>query len=188
MIRVCKISRMLSYDARVFHIPDQNFINKLNLQGSCPYSTAIVRRQILKILLAVEIEMLDTNGWADKGPEVVKSEALQRLQLQGWTACRRAIVATIRYLNVERLRHSRTDTEMMHRAWILTGYIRSAITREMSVAVEFIGRALQVLRWGHEIWRDASLEDKGVIFIDSFVQGVHALYIKTYSEVRSPPW
>lgn len=82
-------------------------------------------------------------------------------------------------------RHLKTD--MMNRAWILTGYMRSVITKEQTVAVEFIGRALQVLKWGHEMWRDASLEDKGVIFIDSFVQGVHALYIEAYSEVRTLP-
>ena len=127
--------------------------------------------------------MLDTNGWVDKGPEVVKAEAIQRQQSQGWTSCRRAIVATIRYCTINDSSR-RMKTHIVDRAWILTGFIRGTVTKEYNVAVEYIGRALQLLKWGHETWKDASLEDKGVIFIDTFIQGVHALYIDTYFKVR----
>ena len=57
------------------------------------------------------------------------------------------------------------------------------IKRRYDVGVEFIGRALEVLRWGLETWKDVPLQDRGAVFSESFIRGVHALYLDAYLPV-----
>ena len=60
------------------------------------------------------------------------------------------------------------------------------ITKKHSASLEFLGRALDMLRWGSETWKDAAQEDKGAIFVPTFIAGVHALYLEAYMDVSVP--
>lgn len=50
--------------------------------------------------------------------------------------------------------------------------------------VEFVGRALEILRWGNKTWEYVPQDDKGAIFSDSFMYGVHGLYLGVLMQVR----
>jgi hypothetical protein len=44
--------------------------------------------------------------------------------------------------------------------------------------IQHFKRVLDLLEWGRAIWKDVPKNDRGVIFEDSFVTGVRALYLK----------
>ncbi|KAH8086614.1 hypothetical protein BXZ70DRAFT_1011706 [Cristinia sonorae] len=109
----------------------------------------------------VTLEALQTGAWTEGGPELIKTEAIKRQRTQGWNSVRRAITTTIR-------------------SYIMRGFMEATVKNNHSAGVEFIGRALEILRWGCETWKDVAQDDKGAIFQESFVRGVHALYIEIY--------
>jgi len=109
----------------------------------------------------VMIEAQQVGAWKDNGPDQVKTEALQRLLTGGWDAVRPAITTTIRL-------------------WIVRGFMEQLIFNRNDVAVEFLGRALELLRWGLDMWKDIPQDLKGAVFCTSFIRGVHALYAATY--------
>lgn len=43
-----------------------------------------------------------------------------------------------------------------------------------------------MLRWGSETRKDAAQEDKGAIFVPTFIAGVHGLYLDAYMDVSVP--
>lgn len=69
------------------------------------------------------------------------------------------------------------------RLWIMRGFMEDTIRQRHDVALEFIGRAREVLQWGIQTWSDVPQEDKGAIFTASFLQGVHSLYLDSYMKV-----
>ncbi|THH28438.1 hypothetical protein EUX98_g5764 [Antrodiella citrinella] len=109
----------------------------------------------------VSIEAQQVGAWVDIGPKQVIVEAVKRQHTQGWNAVRPALSTTIRL-------------------WIMRGFMEQTIRQNHDVGVEFIGRALEVLRWGLNEWKDVPEEQKGAIFVNSFIRGVHSLYLETY--------
>ena len=69
------------------------------------------------------------------------------------------------------------------RLWIMRGFMEGTIRQRHDVALEFIGRAREVLQWGIQTWSDVPQDDKGAIFTASFLQGVHSLYLDSYMKV-----
>ena len=66
----------------------------------------------------------------------------------------------------------------------MRGFMHDTILNQSEFAVEFLSRALEVLRWGLQTWRDVPQEDKGAIFAPSFIQGVHSLYLQVFMKVK----
>lgn len=52
------------------------------------------------------------------------------------------------------------------------------VRKSYGVAVEFIGNAMNVLKWGAELWKDAGREERGPVFAPTYITGVHALYLE----------
>ncbi|KAH8104668.1 hypothetical protein BXZ70DRAFT_1005179 [Cristinia sonorae] len=109
----------------------------------------------------VKLEAMQWGALLDRSTEEIKADALKRQRLRGWDASRGAINITIR-------------------AIMMRGVLESILTNRSEVAVQYIERALELLRWGHETWKDAHELDKGMIFSDSFVRGMHTLYVEAY--------
>jgi hypothetical protein len=55
------------------------------------------------------------------------------------------------------------------------------------VEVEFLSRALEVLEWGRTAWKKVPVKDRGVIFEDTFIQGLRAMHLNALREVRLLP-
>ncbi|TFK49913.1 hypothetical protein OE88DRAFT_1736222 [Heliocybe sulcata] len=88
----------------------------------------------------------------------VIESAQKRLRLLGWDAVRPSLAKTIRL-------------------WIMRAFVEGVMHEDYSLAAEFIGRALDVLDWGHSAWLDVPEADKGVVFAPTFVRGVRSVYI-----------
>lgn len=69
------------------------------------------------------------------------------------------------------------------RCWIMRGFYEGALG-DASAAVEYLQRALDVLEWGSNKWKDVSQDDRGVIFELSFIRGVRKMYMEALWEVR----
>lgn len=54
----------------------------------------------------------------------------------------------------------------------------SELRQAPHVAVERLKETLELLHWGRQVWRDVSIDDKGVIFKDTFVRGVKSIYLE----------
>lgn len=62
----------------------------------------------------------------------------------------------------------------------MKGFMDFAMKDDCGSAVEYLGRALDVLRWGCETWKHAAQNDRGAIFCPSFISGTYALYLEAY--------
>ncbi|TCD68808.1 hypothetical protein EIP91_009675 [Steccherinum ochraceum] len=104
-------------------------------------------------------------AWTSGGAQTIIPELVKRQQLEGWLLARRAINTTSRILIVRGFRESRVGNH--------------------AGAVEFIGCVLEIIRWGNKTWADVPVEDRGIMFDDSFMHGVHALYLEVLLEAAS---
>ncbi|KAL1712720.1 hypothetical protein EV715DRAFT_259236 [Schizophyllum commune] len=115
----------------------------------------------------VESECRTVNAWTKTGPEEIMREVPARLASEGWKGVRPALSVTIR-------------------AWILRAHFDSGMQRRHDVAVEFTTRAVQLLAWGRETYKNVPKSERGAIFSDTFIIGVrrHLLeaLIGAYSE------
>ena len=50
-------------------------------------------------------------------------------------------------------------------------------------AVEFYDRAVELLEWGREAWKDVPKDLRGAIFEDTFLVGVKAMRLDAYADV-----
>ncbi|TCD61454.1 hypothetical protein EIP91_008411 [Steccherinum ochraceum] len=128
-------------DPRVFHISDPQWLNK--------YQDQVV----------TEARVFD--AWTTAGPELVKAEALERLEDEGWRSLKLALGFTVRH-------------------WIFWGYMESHLRHRNDVGVEFVGNALEMIRWGQEVWKDVPKHKMGATFAPTFKRGVHAMYLDLY--------
>lgn len=66
----------------------------------------------------------------------------------------------------------------------MQAHVEAGLQRKHELAVERYDKALAILKWGREHWKDVSKDDRGTIFEDSFVRGVRDLRLEVYMEVR----
>ncbi|EGN98797.1 hypothetical protein SERLA73DRAFT_160457 [Serpula lacrymans var. lacrymans S7.3] len=89
------------------------------------------------------------------------ADAQKRQRERGWDDIRSALSVTVC-------------------AWIMRAIIASGLTNAHQSAVEFLKRAIEVIETGRSVWKDASKEQRGTIFEDSFSRGVHTQYLEIY--------
>ncbi|KAF5378219.1 hypothetical protein D9757_009179 [Collybiopsis confluens] len=138
------LSNAILTDHRVFHLSDSSFVRKYNEQ--------------------VIGELLFFRAWSEGGPDVIKQEALKRLQEEGWSTTRPALATTIR-------------------AWIMQGFFQGGLYQNVVGQIEFLGRAVEVIKWGMVQFADVDKEDRGVIFEQTFLRGVQSLHLEAQLKV-----
>ncbi|KAK1230908.1 hypothetical protein PQX77_005986 [Marasmius sp. AFHP31] len=124
-----------------------------------------------KVNRQIRGETACTGAWTDAGPAALMQEANNRRVERGWDHVRQAVGTTIR-------------------CWILFGHLQSALNQNPATELEFLGRALEVMRWGRRKWSGISTEKRGVIFLDSFMHGVQNLHMEALMKARRSffPW
>ncbi|TCD68807.1 hypothetical protein EIP91_009674 [Steccherinum ochraceum] len=117
----------------------------------------------------VQFEVNMTKAWAEGGTDIIIPELVRRQQLEGWDSARPAIGTTVRI-------------------YIMQGFMESHIHQRHAGGVEYVGRALEIIRWGNRTWANVPAADRGAVFGDSFMHGVHAVYLDVLFEaaVNSP--
>ncbi|KAF7798630.1 hypothetical protein EIP86_009852 [Pleurotus ostreatoroseus] len=106
-------------------------------------------------------ESMQTGAWAHAGPQQIFTEALEMQRTKGWDAVKQALSTTVR-------------------AYIMRGFMETGLRGRADVGVEFIGKAIEIIEWGRQVWRNVRKEDRGVIFEETFLRGVQSLHLETY--------
>lgn len=65
----------------------------------------------------------------------------------------------------------------------MQGSVQGGLTQKHDMAVEHYDKALAILKWGNEEWKDVPKEDRGAIFEHSFIRGVRGLRLESYMQV-----
>ena len=60
----------------------------------------------------------------------------------------------------------------------MRGFLEAGLRGSKAVQVEFLSRALEVLEWGQEAWRDVPTADRGCIFEHTFIRGVRSMHLE----------
>lgn len=68
-------------------------------------------------------------------------------------------------------------------AYIMRGFMETGLRGRADVGVEFIGKAIEIIEWGRQVWRNVRKEDRGVIFEETFLRGVQSLHLETFMKV-----
>ncbi|KAL0575571.1 hypothetical protein V5O48_006415 [Marasmius crinis-equi] len=121
---------------------------------------------VAKFNKQLQLENGHYRSWVQFGPEKILKEAESRLAAEGWDSVRPALSVTIR-------------------SWILFGFLEGGSRGNFVSEAEHIGRALEVINWGRKTWPDVPSEDRGVIFMDTFLRGVQKLHIEALVKVCS---
>ena len=69
----------------------------------------------------------------------------------------------------------------------MRAFIEDRLKDDIGTALDFFTSALNLLRWGKELWKDVSLEDKGEVFRPTFIRGVGCLRLEALLRVRHTP-
>ncbi|KAG7091316.1 hypothetical protein E1B28_010360 [Marasmius oreades] len=117
-----------------------------------------------KFNLQMRIENSHHKSWAPFGPEKLFREVEDRLAREGWESVRPALSTTVR-------------------SWIMFGFLEGITRRNYTSEAEHMIRAIDVIKWGRETWKNVPSEDRGVIFLDSFLRGVQKLHIEALVKV-----
>ena len=65
----------------------------------------------------------------------------------------------------------------------MRGFIEENLKGNVESALEFYTSALEILRWGTELFQDVAESDRGVIFKSTFIRGVKCLRLNALMEV-----
>ncbi|KAF5364634.1 hypothetical protein D9758_005557 [Tetrapyrgos nigripes] len=98
------------------------------------------------------------NAWKFEGPDAIKKEAIQRQRRDGWEHVKIALSTTIR-------------------CWIMLGFLDGGLRGNRAGQVEYIGNAVEIIKWGREVWEDVPRENRGAIFEETFLRGVQNLLL-----------
>lgn len=66
----------------------------------------------------------------------------------------------------------------------MRGFLEAGLRGAFGVKVEFLSRAIEVLEWGRTAWKNVPVDDRGVIFEDTFIHGLRAMHLEALMEVR----
>ncbi|ESK91499.1 hypothetical protein Moror_2631 [Moniliophthora roreri MCA 2997] len=118
-----------------------------------------------KVLKAINWLNDSQRGWFEYKPnQAFHEKVLKRLAAEGWQKMKFSLILTVQ-------------------SWIINGAILSCM--EPAMAVEQLGRALDVITWGRSTWIDAGvpLEQCGVLFYPRFLLATRKLHMQALMEL-----
>ncbi|KAF7303067.1 TPR-REGION domain-containing protein [Mycena kentingensis (nom. inval.)] len=110
---------------------------------------------LIKLGQQIEAEISNTRGWSSSGPKDLMKEVLERLEADGWDALRPALTTTVR-------------------AWIWRAFMDSKTNMPVR-ADEYYKRIIEVLEWGAREFGDTPQDQRGAVFLPTFIRGVRNL-------------
>ncbi|KAH7881164.1 uncharacterized protein C8R40DRAFT_21713 [Lentinula edodes] len=103
-------------------------------------------------------------AWTHEGPDIIKQKVLERLEEEGWHTTSPALTTTMR-------------------AWIMQGFYQGGLYQNHVAEVEFLGRTIEIIKWGRERFKDIRKEYRGVMFEETFLRGVQMLHLEALLKV-----
>ncbi|KAG2059298.1 hypothetical protein BDR06DRAFT_987265 [Suillus hirtellus] len=114
----------------------------------------------------VKFEATARQAWHSDGVENIKQLAQKRLKEKGWNDVRPALSVTVR-------------------TWIMRGMLDGHLRNKPDTGVQFLKRAVDLLEWGRNVWKNVHKDDRGAIFQDTFLRGVRSLHLKMFMNAYS---
>ncbi|KAJ3891677.1 hypothetical protein GG344DRAFT_46856 [Lentinula edodes] len=105
-------------------------------------------------------------AWTQGGPDLIKQEVLKRLDEEGWHTTAPALKVTVR-------------------AWIIQGFVQGGLYRNHIGHLEYMSRAIDIIKWGRELFKDVQKDVRGAIFEATFLRGLQTLHLAAFLEVIS---
>ncbi|KAK1225865.1 hypothetical protein PQX77_011175 [Marasmius sp. AFHP31] len=121
---------------------------------------------VTKVNRQIRGETAGTGAWTNAGPAALMQEANNRRVEKGWGNVRQAVSTTVR-------------------CWILLGHLQGGLNQNEVLQLEYLGRVLEVIRWGRREWNGVPTENRGVVFLESFMYGVQGLHMEAMMKVSS---
>lgn len=118
---------------------------------------------ITKYNQQVTFEATVRQAWHSDGVEIIKEKAQKRLKERGWNDVRPALSVTVR-------------------AWIMRSMLESHMRNQPEVGIQFLKRAVDLLEWGQNIWKNVTRTDRGMIFQDTFLRSVRSMHLKMFMD------
>ncbi|KAF5344741.1 hypothetical protein D9758_015296 [Tetrapyrgos nigripes] len=145
-------------DTRIFRISEEDFL--------------------IKFFDQLQLERKQWKAWpGNTDLEVIKREALERLEKEGRETVRLALNIAVRWVsflpscdgaNILK----RPSSSCVCSEWIMSGFLSTRIEPDFEVAIDHLQRALDVINWGREVWKDVPRKERGVIFTTTFKRGI----------------
>lgn len=67
----------------------------------------------------------------------------------------------------------------------MRGIIENNLRGKVLIAVEFFKRVVDILKWGRTTWETVDSGDRGIVFEDTFYNGVRNRYLDALVQVRN---
>ncbi|KIK36702.1 hypothetical protein CY34DRAFT_55520, partial [Suillus luteus UH-Slu-Lm8-n1] len=112
---------------------------------------------------SVTFEATARQAWHSDGVEIIKEKAQKRLKERGWNDIRPALSVTVR-------------------AWIMRSMLDSHMRNNPEVGIQFLKRAVDLLEWGQNIWKNVTRTDRGMIFQDTFLRSVRSMHLRMFMD------
>ncbi|THU98406.1 TPR-like protein [Dendrothele bispora CBS 962.96] len=105
---------------------------------------------LVRLMDQLQFEKIQNNSWSEThGMDSIKREAMERLRTQSYVDVRRALTLTVR-------------------ACIMIGFLSIVINPSYTASIEHLQRALDIINWGREQFKDVPQKDRGVIYSHTF--------------------
>lgn len=105
-------------------------------------------------------------SWGSDGLEIIKEQSQKRLKEKGWDDVRPALSMTVR-------------------AWIMISMLESSLKDGPQAGVHFLKRAIELLEWGRDVWKNVADKDRGTIFQDTFLRCVRTMHLSMFMDAYS---
>ncbi|KAK7052840.1 hypothetical protein VNI00_004159 [Paramarasmius palmivorus] len=120
----------------------------------------------LAVQMYMEARARNATQWIHASPEKIKKEALERLEANGWNDVRPALSCVVRSL-------------------IAYGFLDGGARHNFRSESQYIGRAIEIIKWGRKEWADIDREDRGAIFVETFLRGVQTLHMESLIKLHA---
>jgi hypothetical protein len=68
---------------------------------------------------------------------------------------------------------------------IAYGFLDGGARQNYRSESQYIGRAIEIIKWGRKEWAGVDREDRGAIFVETFLRGVQTLHMESLINVSS---
>lgn len=65
----------------------------------------------------------------------------------------------------------------------MQGFFQGGLYQNHVAEVEFLGRTIEIIKWGRERFKDIRKEYRGVMFEETFLRGVQMLHLEALLKV-----
>ncbi|KAK7052880.1 hypothetical protein VNI00_004200 [Paramarasmius palmivorus] len=150
--------------------------NRWIMQNSIQGTFAMVKLQCIEkltnaIITDMRVFHVSDPKWFEKFEHQMYLEAQSR---QAWT-----------HAAPEKIKKEALQRLAKESSWVVFGFLDGGMRHNWTSEAQYIGRAIEIIKWGRRVWADVAHEDRGVIFRETFLRGVQTLHMEAVIKLYS---